>query len=390
MNVSEKKLREILIINVMQTWGGGEEYLLNICRNVDGYQYLIASSRGLVAEKFRSEGLKTFEINSLVKIFRSSGRWTPKDFLKTLKNIMLAAFGLVRLIIKEKPEIILANGNFAAIYTFFICALLKKKLIIPQHLIYEKGSLELKIIRFINKFPVKFVCVSNAVKDNIQSEIGQLPPEKLAVIWNGISLPDIQQEKNRAPGDIVNIGMVGSLIGPKGIDIVLKVFNELLAYFPDIRLNIFGTGRKDDPESVKYENNLYDYIAVNNIKDKVCFYGFVESRDSIYNPMDIIVNYSLQAESFSLITLEAMAYRKIIISPDQGGPREIVQDNINGFLVEPNNPQALKDILNYCIKMIDSQEFSDIRENARKTVENNFSLRTFAANYKSLFDKYLS
>jgi hypothetical protein len=142
MNVSEKKLKKILIISVMQTWGGGEEYLLNICRNVDGFQYLIASSPGAVAEKFRSEGLKIFEINSLVKIFRSSGGWTVKEFIKILKNIVLAAFGLVRLFIQEKPDLIIANGNFAAVYTFFICALLKKKLIIPQHLIYERGSLE--------------------------------------------------------------------------------------------------------------------------------------------------------------------------------------------------------------------------------------------------------
>ena len=57
----------------------------------------------------------------------------------------------------------LANGNFAALYAYFAAKLTKRKMIIVQHLLYKKNSLDAKVLAFMGKRVHKLVCVSNAV-----------------------------------------------------------------------------------------------------------------------------------------------------------------------------------------------------------------------------------
>ena len=62
------------------------------------------------------------------------------------------------------------------------------------------------------------------------------------------------------------------------------------------------------------------------------------------NVMDIIVHPSL-AEGFSRSVLEAMALGKSVISSSVGGERDTIENNFNGFLVEPKCAKAIEKII---------------------------------------------
>jgi glycosyltransferase involved in cell wall biosynthesis len=115
--------------------------------------------------------------------------------------------------------------------------------------------------------------------------------------------------------------------------------------------------------------------------------GYVDSKNLIYNNLDIVINFSTIPESFSFATIEAMAYKKVIIAADIGGPAEIIDNKYNGFLVEAGNSPLLKETVCYCIDNFHSAEFNEIRNNARKTIEDKYSFINFASSYEVLFNQ---
>jgi len=56
--------------------------------------------------------------------------------------------------------------------------------------------------------------------------------------------------------------------------------------------------------------------------------------------------------------------------PD-GGPVETIEDGISGFLVEPGNPRAHAEKIDL---LLENKEVAKKKENARKSVEENFSI----------------
>jgi len=57
--------------------------------------------------------------------------------------------------------------------------------------------------------------------------------------------------------------------------------------------------------------------------------------------LDIVVHTSVAPEPFGLVILEGMALAKPVVCSAHGGPVEIVEDGVSGFLVPPGDPEAL-------------------------------------------------
>ncbi len=50
-------------------------------------------------------------------------------------------------------------------------------------------------------------------------------------------------------------------------------------------------------------------------------------------------------EGFGFVFLEAMAFGKPVVGAAAGGPTDLIEDGVNGFLVPPHDPQALVETL---------------------------------------------
>ncbi len=376
-----EKKKKILIISVMNSWGGGEEFILRLVKNLPEYEFYIASTQNEVSRRFRDEGLNIFQVSSLKKFYRESAGWSLLITLKTLFNVKISSLRLTQIILKNKIDLIIANGNFAGLYALPASFLSGRKFIGIQHLIQRQNSIEEKIIRLLNKRISKFVAVSNPVKENLKELIGNYTDEKIAVINNGIDLPEkIQSEKSKQ----INIGIVGSIVRLKGIDLIINAAKELIKNNRDIHLKIYGNTRERDSEI--YFDELKSQIRESDLDWNVHFFSFEKDKDKLYSGFDILVSFSAVPESFSYSVLEAMSYGKIVIASDVGGPKEFLSDGINGFLVKPGDVKALSDKLKYCIDNLPRDKFSKIRNNARKTVAEKYSVKSFADGYKKFFD----
>ena len=384
-----KSKNSVLLLSVMDFWGGGEEVLLKIALNVPDNDFYVVTPPGASAEKFLAHQLSVFSLASLKKIFRTKEGWTLSDKLNVLKNITKSVLPLYFFMKREKISLIVANGNFAALFALPLVLLFRKKLVIIQHLLYEKNSFEGKLLKFLVKYSDTFVCVSKSVAENILGFIGKDFAEKNLVIYNGISL---QVEENMNPNIQVSqneiiFAIVGSIIPEKGHDLIIEAFYELVSNFPQCMLYVFGEPREESSSKLFF-HALEEKIERFDLSGKVFFNGYVEEKSDLYNQFDVLINYSVVPESFSMTVLEGLAHNKVVIASGEGGPSEIIQHEINGFLVEPRNKQALYQTMKNVISKFNNDSLTEIRKNGRLTVEKKFSLNRFTEEYKNLLATY--
>ena len=136
----------------------------------------------------------------------------------------------------------------------------------------------------------------------------------------------------RVTHDGYNLLFVGQMRPYKGVKVLLQAVKDI-----DGQLRVVGEG----PERAKYEKYAQK-LKVRNVK----FYGAVsdEVLRQMYLSSDVLALPSTSLnEAFGLVTLEAAAAGCAVTASNLMGVRDLVKEF--GLLVEPNNPQKLRDAL---------------------------------------------
>ena len=126
---------------------------------------------------------------------------------------------------------------------------------------------------------------------------------------------------------------VAHLADYKGIDVLLRAFRVLLAN-EDIRLVLAGDG--------SLRGELEALAGTWGIRDRTVFLGTKTPSEvaTLLRGCELLVLPSRE-ESFGIVLIEAMASRKPVVASAVGGIREVIEHEISGILVEPENPEAL-------------------------------------------------
>jgi glycosyltransferase involved in cell wall biosynthesis len=136
---------------------------------------------------------------------------------------------------------------------------------------------------------------------------------------------------------------VGRLVYQKGFDLLLLAWKDVIRIHPDWVLEIVGDG-PERSELIKISNEL-------KISNNVIFYGETYDVQSRYSDASLFV-LSSRYEGFGLVLVEALAHGLPCISFNcESGPNEIIKNNYNGFLVEPESVTLLTDYVNKYIQL---------------------------------------
>ncbi len=101
--------------------------------------------------------------------------------------------------------------------------------------------------------------------------------------------------------------------------------------------------------------------------------------------MDVFVFPPKTKEGLGLALLEAMAAGRPVVATKVGGIISIVQDRLNGLLVEPSDPHRLAEAIYDIIKNREvAQRFA---QNARRTVIERFSLDGMAEKIEAIYSE---
>lgn len=153
---------------------------------------------------------------------------------------------------------------------------------------------------------------------------------------------------------------VGRLVRQKGFDLLINAFSNLVktGAYDDWRLIILGEGEERD--------ELETQVEISGLTDHVLMPGEVKNPADYLYQADLFVMPS-RYEGFPNALLEALACGLPVISTDcPSGPAEIIQQNINGMLVDKDNPAALASEME---KLMGSQALREqLGKNAVKSV----------------------
>jgi len=191
-------------------------------------------------------------------------------------------------------------------------------------------------------------------------------------IPNAINIEQLNKlEDRRYQKQII---FAGRLSKEKGIDSLIKIGLNL----PDhIHLLVVGIG----PE----EENIKKLVEK---KNNIHFLGF-QSREntvSLIRGSDILLAPSLM-EGISTTILEGMVCKTAIIASDLGGNKELIQNNISGFLLDPLIPsQFIQNIL----QLFSNFELKkSLTEKAFESVQN-YDWKKIGKKYLNLYNSMLT
>lgn len=106
---------------------------------------------------------------------------------------------------------------------------------------------------------------------------------------------------------------------------LIKSINLIKDKYPNIKVICAGEG--------PLERSLKDFVKNNNLNDRIKFIGFRKDVKELLYSSDCVGLFS-KREGLGKCLLEGMVTNNVIIATRTRGPKEIIKDNENGFLVE--------------------------------------------------------
>lgn len=195
------------------------------------------------------------------------------------------------------------------------------------------------------------------------------------VIYNPIEETFLQRNPANENNTIL---FIGKITETKGCYSLLKAFNNISLRHPNWRLRLVGNGNIQEAQS---------YINP-DVVDKVTFVGYC-NREKIKQEID---NCSFACiptyfENFSMVALEVMAREKALVYTERTSGKEIINDNRNGFLV---NPENIADIEEKCnILIADTEKRKEFAEKAYFTIKNNFLVKTITDKLEGFYKRVI-
>lgn len=229
-----------------------------------------------------------------------------------------------------------------------------------------------RVVRYARELAAKYAdCVVVLGKNDLNNyKTHYKKINNIICIYNPIAVNSdmcTQLEKKRAIA-------VGRLSYQKGFDLLVKAWALIEQEVPDWKLDIYGRGPME--ESIQKQ---IDDLHLCNIELK----GFATDIDAEYEDSSLFF-LSSRYEGFVLVLMEAMAKGVPAVSFNcKEGPAEIVDDGVNGYLVEEGN---VRQFANRAIELMkDSMKLKSFSEMTRKDIDR-FSTETIMQKWEKMID----
>jgi glycosyltransferase involved in cell wall biosynthesis len=170
------------------------------------------------------------------------------------------------------------------------------------------------------------------------------------------------------------VGLVGRLVPAKAPEVFLRALALAAARVPGLRGLVVGDG----PLRSKVEAEARRL----GLGARVVFAGLRQDVPELLPGLDALVFSSLR-EGLSMAMLEAMAAGVPVVATDVGGTPELIAHGVTGLLVPPGRPESLADALVGLLE--DAAGGERIRREARRCVEERFSLEKMTAAHEALY-----
>jgi len=360
------KVKILFVIDTLAS--GGKERRLTELLKALVYKPEVSSELVILSNDIHYTEVFTFNI-AIHQIIRRS----RKD---------MTVFRQLRSILKSfNPDAVHCWESMTAVYLAPLCWIMKYPLIngmitnVPQ----VQNITNRHWLRARLTFPFSDVIVSNS---KAGLEAYRAPSGKSVVIYNGFDFNRIEGVLTREEARLgigirttYAIGMVASFWQQKDYPTYYEAARILLRKRQDITFLAIGPGT-DSPDSINE--------AGKDFKDNFIFMGKQSRIESLISAMDICILATF-TEGTSNSLLEYMALGKPVVATRGGGTEELINDGIEGYLVNQRDPGMMADRINFLLNNYGLRE--KLGAAARTRILEAFSIERMVNDYVGLYRK---
>lgn len=373
----------IKILYILEaTSGGTQKHVIDIAKKIDKSHFLIDIIYSTLRNKnFENEVDGIFNKVIGLPITRNASFSDITNIRKMIK------------IIKENDYNIVHCHSTKAGFVGRLAAFLSKHRNIiysPHGFMFCDNRIKIKRLmylyleKYLGYLTQKLIAVSGSEKE-LALEHNIVPSKKIITLFNSIDpkeyidfnyinkVPEKIKDKN---SEII-LGTVGRLYYQKDPITLIKSFKLINEKYQNTKLIIVGDG--------PLENSCKKLIHKLSLEDKVELAGYQKNSRSFYEMFDIFI-LSSHYEGLPYSLLEAMIMGIPSVGTSVIGIKDLIIDNVTGYLVPESNPLELA---NAVLRMLENpDQLNQFSINSKRRVEANFNfingIKEYEAFYHSL------
>lgn len=372
-----KRIKIAFLASTLPT-GGAENVTLNLFGNIDrqrfDVRFFYLKGPGTIGDRLSNLG---FEQTTHLQRFRFDPLVVPRLVLA------LRAFSPHILFMLNCHRNAMLWGGMGA-----LLARVPVRIIATHHTGTHRGPRNYADIdRLFLWSTTKILALSQRHADYIR-DVDGIDAAKIHIIANGIHTSPYGAVDEDAAGRLrrsLGLGpenrvviMVAGLRPEKAHDALLRAASELVPWDTNLRFLIVGDGPLRVP--------LEETAARLGVGEHVLFLGERSDIATLLHASDVFVLPSRPVvETLPLSVMEAMAAGVPAIASSVGSVPDMIMDGENGRLIPPADAPALAAAIRDILE--DRAATDRIRENARRTVTERFTVSRMVAQYEDLFEQ---
>jgi len=334
-------------------WGGASRVLYTNLWQLDTSKInpiLILPGKGPIEPELRARGLR-YEV------------WSPFTEPGSHAAYLRAFWKAWHFFRRERVDVVHVNGsNFWRSAELLAAKLAGIPILAHYHVINDDPA------------PAMHWCRAAIAVSRYTAEQSGPPDLPKPVIYNPINLSrfdaghSLRSELGIAESDVV-VAFLGQIREIKGVADFIAMARAIEE--PHARFLIAGECRDPKIYPGSYSEGDLEQLAGGDAR--IRYIGYRKDVENVYHTADIVVVPSRWQEPLGLINLEAGACHKPVVATRVGGIPEVIEDGVNGYLVEPGDVEGLTSRVAALIA--DAPLRSRMGESGRNRVERNFTTR---------------
>jgi glycosyltransferase involved in cell wall biosynthesis len=309
-------------------------------------------------------------------------------FPRKFKLDVAPIFLIWRLITKKHIDLIHSYNNLGALFGGIAAKLSNTPLVCSAIRDAKDWNLFSKISkRFLSHISDAFI--SNSIS-GFNNRFKTIQPH-FHVIYNGMDMQRFAKDSRQTASlksdlNLLSfshcVGMVAALSKRKDHETFCYAAAEVLKRIPDVCFLVIGDGEKRS----EIENLVRELGVSSNFR----FLGYRKDCDQLTSVLDVSVlltNTEYHFEGVSNAIIEAMASGVPVIATRGGGTDEIIEDHVNGFLVNPRHSRQVSEKILRLIN--DHSQYAELSENAYQTINQRCSISHYIDSHETIYLKLL-
>ncbi len=352
--------------------GGGESHLLSLVENMDRNRFepvVLSFTPGPMVDRLKEMGVETHVIYTErpFDIFK----WKKvKDFIRDKKIDLVHAHGT-----RANSNVLWASKKLQipVIYTIHGWSfhpdqkmIVQKLRIAGEKYLTSKSDLNISVSKSNQQSGKEFIKSFHSEVVNNGIDLQKFNPDK--------PHKDIRKKLGISTEEILVL-FIARFTHHKQPLTLINAFSKALKNYPEMHLLMVGDGDQKDQAT--------QLIQSLNLEKKITLLPFRQDVPDVLASADIYVLPSLW-EGLPIGLLEAMSMQKAIIASNVDGTSEIIENNVNGILVQTD--ELIENTANAIVSLCKNKTLRQAyQQKAKETIAEKFNASTMTRQIEQLY-----